>query len=255
MTLVHDLTVGSVVVVGERLRPLSEPAVAELVESMRTVGQVQPITVYRPKGIPRLVTGRHRLEAAKRLGWETVACVILPDGTTAETVEMMEIAENLHRAELTALQRSEQITRWIELQKLGQVAQVSGGRGNEGGISAACRTLGVERTEARRAVKVASLSDDAKSAAAEVGLDDNRTALLSAAKKPTVGEQVAEIHRLASEKRKPREAKLADEPLNDFEANERQVAALVSAWNRASPEARQQFLDRIDRPVMDARYG
>lgn len=38
---------------------------------------------------------------------------------------------------------------------------------------------------------------------------------------------------------------------DDAEAHEKQVAALVSAWNRASQEARQDFLARIDIPVFD----
>jgi hypothetical protein len=45
---------------------------------------------------------------------------------------MWEISENLHRAELTVLERDTQVARWIELRKLLQPATVSGGRGNEG---------------------------------------------------------------------------------------------------------------------------
>ena len=45
--------------------------------------------------------------------------------------------------------------------------------------------------------------------------------------------------------------RLADPPLDDEDAKERQVAALMSAWNKASAEARQEFLERIDVPVMD----
>ncbi|MEJ0094256.1 MAG: hypothetical protein WDN46_12715 [Methylocella sp.] len=69
--------------------------------------------------------------------------------------------------------------------KIGQVAQfskVGAGRGNEGGISAAAREIGVERTEVRRAEKVASISDDAKEAAREAGLDDNQSVLLKVAR-------------------------------------------------------------------------
>jgi hypothetical protein len=78
---------------------------------------------------------------------------------------LWEISENLHRADLTALERAEQIAEWVKLtgEKLGQVAPVSakGGRGNEGGVRAAVRDLGIERTEARRAVKLAGLSEEA----------------------------------------------------------------------------------------------
>jgi hypothetical protein len=45
--------------------------------------------------------------------------------------------------------------------------------------------------------------------------------------------------------------KLADAPLNDDAAREKQVAALVSAWNRATAEAREEFLARIEQPVFD----
>ena len=73
---------------------------------------------------------------------------------------MWEIAENLHRADLTVLERDEQVARWVEIvdEKAGQSAHVSGGRGNVGGLSAASRELGVERTDARRATKVAALT-------------------------------------------------------------------------------------------------
>lgn len=91
---------------------------------------------------------------------------------------LIEISENLHRAELTALERAKLVAEWVELteEKVGQVAQVYGGRGNKEGISEASRQLGVERTEVRRALKVASLSPEAQDAAREVGLDDNRSA-------------------------------------------------------------------------------
>ena len=43
-------------------------------------------------------------------------------------------------------------------------------------IDAAGRELGIESTEAKRAVKIASISDEAKDAAREAGLDDNQSA-------------------------------------------------------------------------------
>ena len=82
-----------------------------------------------------------------------------------------------------ALERDEQVARWVELSKLRQSNEVSvGGRGKRGGTSAASKELGLSEPDARRATKVASLSDEAKEAAREVGLDDNRTALPTAAK-------------------------------------------------------------------------
>jgi len=64
----------------------------------------------------------------------------------------VEITEKLHRAELTVLQRSEHVAEWVRLteEKLAQHAPVSskGGRGQTGGINAAVRELGIDRTEA-----------------------------------------------------------------------------------------------------------
>lgn len=69
------------------------------------------------------------------------------------------------------LERSEHVAEWIRLTeekaKLAQLAPVSErgrveGRGNEGGIRSAARELGVDRDAARRAAKVAGLSERAK---------------------------------------------------------------------------------------------
>lgn len=240
------------IVVGDR-RPLNEESVKRLVNSIREIGLQHPITVKSKGGQFLLIAGNHRLEAVRRLRQPSIpAIVVRMDEIDAE---MWEISENLHRAELTKLERDEQISRWVELIELKRVsAQVApkplGGR-PESGVNAAARDLDIERTDVQRAVKVASLSDEAKEAAREHGLDDNRSALLEAAAKPTVAEQVAAIHARAT----AHQVKLADEPLNDFESKEKQVAALMSAWNKAGPEAREEFLTRIDLPVMDRRYG
>jgi len=70
--------------------------------------------------------------------------------------------------------------------KPAQVAPVSQrgrmeGRGNTGGINAATRDLGIERTQAQRSVKIASITPEAKAAARDLGIDDNQTKLLKVA--------------------------------------------------------------------------
>ncbi|KNY18247.1 hypothetical protein AKG11_03700 [Shinella sp. SUS2] len=107
---------------------------------------------------------------------------------------MAEIAENLHRREITALERSELLAKWVKLteekrqvqsagnehSKPAQLAPVSkGGRGKASGIRQAAREIGVPRDSIARAVKVAGLSDEAKEAAKEAGLADNQSALLA----------------------------------------------------------------------------
>jgi ParB family chromosome partitioning protein len=102
--------------------------------------------------------------------------------TLAAALARGEIAENLHRAELTVQERADHIAEWVRLTegKQLQSAQTepieskrADGRGHrhEGGINAAARELGINRAEAQRALKIAGLSDDARAVADEAGLD------------------------------------------------------------------------------------
>src|SRR3546814_18232867 len=83
---------------------------------------------------PVLVAGRHRLAAAAKLGWEEIDCIYV----ALDEVDrrLWEIAENLHRAELTALARDQHIAAWVRLtdEKVRQVgAPVGGAQPREGG--------------------------------------------------------------------------------------------------------------------------
>lgn len=174
------------IVISDGRRPVDADAVKKLAKSIREIGLQHPITVRSVKGEWLLVAGRHRLEAVRSLGERHIAAAIVQmDKTDAE---MWEIAENLHRCELSAIQESSQFSRWIELSKIkrenelsADSAQKSRGR-PEGGVNAAARELGLAETTAREDLKINSLSDEAKDTAFEVGLEDNRTALLAAAR-------------------------------------------------------------------------
>jgi len=146
---------------------------------------VSPICIRIVDGKPRLVFGRHRLAAAKKLDWPKIDCqVIEADDLQAE---MIEIAENLHRAELSVLERAEQIARWARLAKERDAPKAqlapshTGGRPDEG-INAAVRDLGIERTAVQRAMKIDALPDEVKAEAKALRLDDNQSAMLAAAK-------------------------------------------------------------------------
>src|SRR3954447_5718638 len=155
--------------VSERLRPLNQDALEGLIASIRTIGLQNPITV-RPGdgwGLYRLVAGYHRLKAVEALGEPVIAATVVE--WEDRTARMWEIAENLHRADLSALERSEHIAEWIkpktakaEADKPGPVAPVSGGRGKQGGIRAATRELGIEHRDARRALQTDSIAPEAK---------------------------------------------------------------------------------------------
>jgi hypothetical protein len=110
--------------------------------------------------------------------------------------QLTEIAENLHRLELTALERAQHVARWLELSKVleedsateakgAQLGHPSGGeQPHDLGVSRAAKELGVSRQEVQRAVKIASIVPDAVTAAKEAGIDINQSKLLKVAEEP-----------------------------------------------------------------------
>ena len=184
-------------VVLDRLRPLDPNAVVLLAESMQRLGQLQPIAVYCRDGNEVLVSGAYRLEAAKLLGWEHIDAIRIDSDRDRDDLEMIQIAENLHRSDLTALEWSNQIARWVELTaaKARQVDEPSlgGKQPTEKGQAKAARELGISEPDARRAVKVASISPEAQQAARDAGLDNNRSVLLAVAKESTPEAQVRQV--------------------------------------------------------------
>jgi ParB family chromosome partitioning protein len=91
------------------------------------------------------------------------------------------------------LERDGLVAEWVELvgENIGATCAENKGRGRpQSDVNDASRQIGIERTDVQRALKVASLSPEAQDAAREVGLDDNRSALLKARKQPTPEAQV-----------------------------------------------------------------
>lgn len=243
---VQKIRVEDIFIVGHR-RDIREQAVKELMESIEQQGLHHPISVRfvdylndpdegELHGAYVLVAGRHRLEAYRRLGRQHIECVLME--CTEDEARLWEIAENLKRAELTALERSEHVAEWIRLtEKLsGATCATKPGRGQgaTGGVRAASRELGIERTQAQRAVKIDSITPEAKEVAKKEGLSISQRALLTIAKAPP--EKQAEV---------ARRYKLAPEPVDDEQATETQLAALMNAWNRAGSDARRMFLERV----------
>lgn len=105
---------------------------------------------------------------------------------------MAETAENLHRREITALERSKLRARWIEV--TGKAPSVSGQLGPKlskrgvaegrpsSGINKAAIDLGVPASTLKRDVRIASLSPEAQEAAISCGLENKQSVLLAAAK-------------------------------------------------------------------------
>ncbi|NBW86718.1 MAG: ParB/RepB/Spo0J family partition protein [Planctomycetia bacterium] len=84
---------------------------AELTESLREHGLVQPIVVRARGDRHELIVGQRRLAAARRLGWERIPARVLD----VDDRQMAEIAivENLQRRDLDALEKAASFKRYI----------------------------------------------------------------------------------------------------------------------------------------------
>ena len=110
------------IAIGDRLRTVHPDRLAELSQSISVAGLIQPISVVAADGGYRLVAGRHRVEACRQLGWETIPAIILDADELAR--QLVEIDENLFRVELSILERGEHLVRRSEvLEALGQRAR------------------------------------------------------------------------------------------------------------------------------------
>ena len=89
-----------------------ESKLAELAESIRQHGIVQPLVVRQKGSSYELVVGQRRLEAARIVGLESVPVIV----NAFEDIEMVQVAliENLQREDLNAIEEAEAYRRLIE---------------------------------------------------------------------------------------------------------------------------------------------
>lgn len=134
-------------------RDINKQAVASITASMKEIGQLTPIFVKHAnipiKGVMEpgylLIAGNHRVEAARQLGWSEIDARVMV-GESLEA-ELIEIDENLCRAELTAAQRASAIKRrkqiWEALhpdnQRFDSVYEALGMDGEPGGKTLSTR--------------------------------------------------------------------------------------------------------------------
>jgi ParB-like chromosome segregation protein Spo0J len=205
---VKMVPIGDIEIVGLR-RAINPDTVQEIAESIKKLGLQSPISVTEVDGAISLVAGLHRLHAARLLGWTEIPCTLIDWGFSS----MWQISENLHRADLTALERAEHVAEWIVLieankpEVSGQDDQKLPGR-PEGGKSKAARELTAlgpteegRRKVIERVINIAAISPDGKEAAKAAGPDGDQNALLEIANEPTPDAQVAKTKELNSKRK------------------------------------------------------
>lgn len=238
---------------GARLRSVDLAKVEGIKASIAEIGLRTPVTVAIHQGDDewafRLVAGAHRLEALRQLGEEFVDAFVMEGDP--EDAELWEIDENFARAELSDAQRADHhVRREAILVRKGVVLDYKGGRPAKSVTKLVAYSdktagdLGVHPNTIRRDLRRGKKIDPAVLADV-AGTDLDKGVVLDQLAATPREEQPARLEQMRSAVR------LAPDPLNDPEAHEKQLAALMSAWNRAAGVVREEFLLRIDQPVFD----
>ena len=99
-------------------RTFEEQGLAELADSIRSYGILQPLTVRRTESGYELVAGERRLRAAKMAGERQVPCLVARVGE--EDSALLALMENLQRRDLDCWEEAEAIARLITTYNLTQ---------------------------------------------------------------------------------------------------------------------------------------
>jgi ParB family transcriptional regulator, chromosome partitioning protein len=234
------------IAIPEKWRSIRKDTVDALAASMKQIRLRTPISVRNSKKGIQLVVGRHRLEAAKKLGWNRIDAIVVPDDKLDRRI--WHNTENLDRAELTVLERAEAITQRAKdvAEKAAQGAQRGGRQPHDKGVSKAAKAIGVSRDNVRRSKVIAAISPDAKEAAVKARLANNEAALLKVAKEPPKA-QVRKIRELAKPKRASK-PELSDKEQEQFDRLKRTFAKATKhrrAWTGACKIAQDRFIAHI----------
>jgi len=181
--------------------------VAALAADIDGQGLRIPILVVEAGKRFRLIAGAHRLGAAKSLKWKSIPADVKPADAFADeaALRLAEIAENLMRRELSALDRAMDVAAWREIYEQAQGAVKRGGNRRGGSKfqvgtlidadpmavaaerfsaafnEAAQRALGLGKTAVWRCLKIATLDADTRERVALTRLADNQSELIALA--------------------------------------------------------------------------
>lgn len=243
------------------VRPLNVDAVSSLSESIASVGLINPIRVRAISDGWEVIAGSHRLEACKLLGLSEIECITVSDDDLHAELAMID--ENLMRAELSASERAQQTARrkaiYLELHpetahganlEGAGVAKLASPETPSFSAATAAATGSSERAVRRDAERGEKVIPEVISMIAGTKLDTGT--YLDRIKNLSPNDQVTAAKRdLSALRNGEKKPKPTPEPKNFFDVHEAQVSALMTAWNKASKEAREDFLSRIDAPSQD----
>ena len=156
------------IIIRKRHRKVNHAKVAELAESIKQIGLINPISLNRNT----LLAGAHRLAAYKLLGEDRIPFAPCGINGDEDTNTLIEIDENLFRNELSAAEKAQHISERVEIitrkkmpAKLKEVESSFKNNGEKTGVSnKVCQKVqkGAERAATAKRQKVDDLQDSNK---------------------------------------------------------------------------------------------
>jgi len=109
---------------GNQLRQSNVEHLAELIDSIRKVGLLQPVVVrVTHDGNFQVVSGCRRYSACKALRWRTIPCVVIDTGDK-EAFEIS-LIENLQRASLEPLEKAQAFKKYVSESGWGGISELA----------------------------------------------------------------------------------------------------------------------------------
>lgn len=274
------------VVVGERLRQTNKGQVKDLMDSIREVGLINPITVgEETEDGYSLVAGLHRLEACRELGMTEIDAhiVSMPDLQR----QLIEVDENLTHSVLTLAQRGIfTAKRKAIYQALYPETAPGGDRKSEDFKRQQMPFDGGERNQEVKVAKTPTFSEDTARKTGRcrrvvdqdaqrgasilpelsellVGTDFDRLKSLNAIQRMMPEQQAILVEHLRNRRmdavahmvNNAQFLKVVQLPGNCTKEVRNQLARLTNAWDLASDDARKRFAKKLDRRGDLKKYG
>ena len=233
----------SAIRVEKRLRSIDPGAVTRIAYSMGEIGQQSPISVRPDPDDPALfilVAGAHRLEAARRLSWTQIEATVTDSDDQQH--RLLEIDENLMRADLSPLDRSRFLAERKRIYLLLHPDRRRGGdRSSREYIEAARANPATHPSWADETAKRVSLSTRTIQRAVTIG-EGIPEPLADALSHTPIANREADLYRLSRMPEKD-QARALDTLRN----SERSPTTLTQLLGPPAPSEAQDPLDRIKR--------
>lgn len=251
------------IVIPERLRAVEEEHALAIAQSIVEHGLINPITVRSTPaakgGKYSLVAGAHRIRA-EQINDQAEIDAMIVEGDKAEA-QLIEITENLFRNELSVIDRAVFVQSYREIWELKHGKIEAGRPGNRinliqlfedesasGFSQHVADRMGLSVPAVKRLNQIAkNLHPEVRAAVRGTAIADNQSALLKIAKmEPLKQRQTALAFRAEPDLKK---ALALVDPAPQLSKKQIEQATLLSrlvtAWEDASEETRNQFLDHI----------